>query len=166
MYRRILVPTDGSDLSAVAEEAAIALARLCGSELVALSIVPPEPVVLSAEGALATSVAGVDALLAQAEAHVGRVASAAAQAGVACRTLTGYGYSPADEIVEAAKRCGCDLIFMASHGRRGLSRLIAGSVTQHVLAYSSVPVMVYRPQPGQVHGRPLHAPAPPGAPGA
>ncbi|MDB5749567.1 MAG: universal stress family protein [Massilia sp.] len=160
MYQRILVPTDGSDLSAVAENAAIAFARSCGSELVALSIVPPEPAVLSAEGALVTGGAGVDALLAQAEAYVGRVADAAAKAGVACTTLTVYGYSPADEIVDAAKRTGCDLVFMASHGRRGLSRLIAGSVTQHVLAYSSVPVMVYRPQPAPAHGRPLHEAAP------
>lgn len=167
MYQRILVPTDGSDLSAVAEEAAIAFARLCGSELLALSIVPPDPVALSAEGALATSADGADALLAQAEANVGRVAAAAAQAGVPCTTQTGYGYSPAEKIVEAAKRCGCDLVFMASHGRRGLSRLIAGSVTQHVLAYSSVPVMVYRPQLGRTHGRPLHeSGSRPGAAGA
>lgn len=153
MFDRILVPTDGSDLSAVAEDAAIAFARICGSELVALSILPPDPVVMSVEGALVTGGAGVDALLAQAEAYVGRVAEAAAKAGIACTTLTGYAYSPANEIVEAAKREGCDLVFMASHGRRGLSRLIAGSVTQHVLAYSSVPVMVYRPQVPPAQGR-------------
>lgn len=146
MYHRILVPTDGSDLSAVAEEAAVAFARVCGSELVALSIVPPEPVLLSAEGALAAGGSGADALRAQAEAYVGRVAASAAAAGIACTTLTVYGYSAGSEIVEAARRTGCDLVFMASHGRRGLSRLIAGSVTQHVLAYSSVPVMVYRPR--------------------
>ncbi|MFC5462797.1 universal stress protein [Massilia niabensis] len=152
MFQRILVPSDGSDLSAVAENAAIAFAQVCGSELVALSVVPPEPVVLSAEGALVTGGTGTDVLLAQAEAHVGRVAAAAAKAGVACETLTSYGDSPAEKIVEAAQRAGCDLVFMASHGRRGLSRLIAGSVTQHVLAYSTVPVMVYRPQ-DQAQGR-------------
>ena len=146
MFQRILVPTDGSSLSAIAEDAAIAFARICGSELLALSIVPPEPLVLSAEGALVTNGVNVDALLAQAEGYVRRIANAAAGAGVPCTTLTAYSYSPAEEIVEAAKRSGCDLIFMASHGRRGLSRLIAGSVTQHVLAYSSLPVMVFRPQ--------------------
>ena len=145
MYRRILVPTDGSDISGIAADAAIAFARACGSELVALSIAPPEPVLLSAEGALATAVPGVDVLLEQAETYVRRVADAAAKAGVTCTTRTGYGYSPADEIVETARRERCDLVFMASHGRRGLSRLIAGSVTQHVLAYSSLPVMVFRP---------------------
>lgn len=154
MYQRILVPTDGSALSAVAVDAAIVFAQACGSELVALSVVQPEPVVPLAEGAIVTSTVGADVLLEQAEAQVAQVAQAAARAGVRCRTLTRYGYSPADEIVEVAGSEGCDLIFMASHGRRGLSRLLAGSVTQHVLAYSSVPVMVYRPR--QTGGR--HAP--------
>lgn len=161
MYQRILVPTDGSDISAVAADAAVAFARAFGSELVALSIVPPEPVVLSAEGAMATSALDIDVLLEQAQQYVQRIADAAAKDGVKCRTLTGYAFSPADEIVEVAKREGCDLIFMSSHGRRGLSRLIAGSVAQRVLAYSPVPVMVYRPQPAGAHAGP--APPPPGA---
>lgn len=157
MYKRILVPTDGSAISEVAAQAAIAFAKALGSELLALSIVPPEPVIPSAEGAIATSGIGVDALQAAAERYVQQIASAAAQAGVSCRTETGYGYSPGDEIVEAVKRSGCDLVFMASHGRRGLSRLLAGSVTQHVLAYSPVPVMVYRPQ--LTHAQERHHPA-------
>jgi nucleotide-binding universal stress UspA family protein len=150
MFKKILVPTDGSDVSAAATDAAIAFARTCGSELISLSIAPPEPVVLSAEGAIATSGSlDVDVLMEQAQRHADDVADAAARAGVKCTPLTGYGFSPADEIIEAARRHGCDLIFMASHGRRGLSRLIAGSVTQRVLAYAPVPVMVYRPQPEQ-----------------
>lgn len=146
MYKRILVPTDGSEISSVAVDAAIAFARICGGDIVALSIAQPEPVTLTAEGALASGEFQIDALLEQARRRVERVAEAAARAGVRCTPVTGYGYSPADEIVEAAKRHGCDLVFMASHGRRGLSRLIAGSVTQHVLAYAPVPVMVYRPR--------------------
>lgn len=145
MYQRILVPTDGSDLAAVAADAAIAFAQVCRGEVVALSVAPPEPVALSAEGAIATgSPLGVDALLEQARQYAGQVAAAAEKAGVECTVLTAYGYSPADEIVNVAKREHCDLIFIASHGRRGLSRLIAGSVTQRVLACSPVPVMVYR----------------------
>lgn len=148
MYQRILVPTDGSDLAAVAADAAIAFSRVCHSEIVALSVAPPEPILMSAEGAIATSTPlGVDALLEQAQQYSGQVAAAAAKAGVECRALTAYGFSPADEIVNVAEREHCDLIFIASHGRRGLSRLIAGSVTQRVLAYSPVPVMVYRPRP-------------------
>jgi len=154
MYQRILVPTDGSEISSVAVDAAIAFARICGGEIVALSIAQPEPVLLTAEGALATGEFQIDVLLEQAKRHVERVAEAAARGGVRCTPVTGYGYSPADEIVEAARRHRCDLVFMASHGRRGLSRLIAGSVTQHVLAYSTVPVMVYRPRQAEAPAEP------------
>jgi nucleotide-binding universal stress UspA family protein len=146
MYQRILVPTDGSELAAVAVDAAIAFARACGADLVALSVACPEPVLLSAEGAIAAGAeSGVDVLLEQARHYVTELADAARRAGVECTALTAYGYSPADEIIDVAKRRHCDLIFIASHGRRGLSRLIAGSVTQRVLACSPVPVMVYRP---------------------
>jgi len=153
MYQRILVPTDGSKLATIAANAAIAFARACGGDIVALSIAYPDPVLLSAEGAIAAGAGnGIDVLLEQAQHHVTQVADAARSAGVACTTLTAYGCSPADEIIDVAKRQHCDLIFIASHGRRGLSRLIAGSVTQRVLACSPVPVMVYRPdriRPGE-----------------
>ncbi|MEW6371537.1 MAG: universal stress protein [Pseudomonadota bacterium] len=162
MYRRILVPTDGSEISSVAVEAAIAFARICGGDIVALSIAQPEPVMLTAEGALASGEFQVDVLLEQARRQVDRVAEAAARAGVPCTPVTGYGYSPADEIVEAARRHGCDLVFMASHGRRGLSRLIAGSVTQRVLAYAPVPVMVYRPHLAHAQEEQARPPAPAG----
>ncbi|THC46669.1 universal stress protein [Massilia sp. Mn16-1_5] len=117
MYRRILVPTDGSELAQLAANAAISFAQAGGGEIVA------------------------------------RVVDTARRAGVVCTSVTAYGYSRADEIVEVSKRQHCDLIFIASHGRRGLSRLIAGSVTQRVLAYSPVPVMVYRPHIAHARGR-------------
>lgn len=160
MYQRILVPTDGSELAMVAVNAAVDFARACGGDLVALSVAYPEPVLLSAEGAIAVGTEmGADVLLEQAQEHVAQVADAARRAGVECTALTAYGYSPADEIIEVAKRQHCDLIFIASHGRRGLSRLIAGSVTQRVLAYSPVPVMVYRPHLVHWKGRDLPAAA-------
>lgn len=153
MYQRILVPTDGSGISSVAVDAAIAFARICGSEIVALSVAQPEPVLLTAEGALGSGGEfQVDVLLEQARRHVERVAEAAARAGVACTPVTACGHSPAGEIVEAVGRHRCDLVFMASHGRRGLSRLIAGGVTQHVLACAPVPVMVYRPRLAHTQG--------------
>ncbi len=150
MYERILIPTDGSDISAVAADAAIAFAKVCNSEIIAFSVVQPEPIFPSAEGAVAISILGVDVLMEEGQKYVERVAEAAARAGVKCVKMTCYGISPADEIVDAVTRTECDLIFIASHGRRGLSRLIAGSVTQRVLAYSPVPVMVYRPAERQV----------------
>lgn len=146
MYQRILVPTDGSPIAAVGAQAAIELAKAFGSEIVALSVAQPEPAVPLAEGAGLIAGPSPEALMEEARKHVERVAHAAARAGVKCTTLTCLGYSPADEIVDAVKRSGCDLIYIASHGRRGLSRLIAGSVTQRVLAYAPVPVMVFRPQ--------------------
>lgn len=156
MFQRILVPTDGSELATAAADAAILFARACGGEIVALSVAYPEPVLLSAEGAIAAGTdMGINDQLGQAQQYAGQVADAARRAGVACTALTAYGYSPADEIVEVARRHHCDLIFIASHGRRGLSRLIAGSVTQRVLADSPLPVMVYRPQLADGRRRPV-----------
>ncbi len=147
MYDRILVPTDGSEISAAAEQAAIAFARAHGSEIVILAVGQPQPPIAAAEAAMAID-PGVDdeTLLAAANEHARRVADAARAAGVRCFALALLDYSPADAIVATAESRGCDLIFMGSHGRRGLSRLIAGSVTQKVLADADVPVLVMRPK--------------------
>lgn len=146
MYDRILVPTDGSPVSAAAERAAIAFARAHGSELVALAVGQPQPPLVTAEAAMAID-PGLDndTLLSAAEAAARRVAQAAAEAGVRCAPVAVLDYSPADAILATADGRGCDLIFMGSHGRRGLSRLLAGSVTQKVLADARVPVLVMRP---------------------
>jgi nucleotide-binding universal stress UspA family protein len=148
MYDRILVPTDGSAISAQAERAAIAFARAHGSELVALAVGQPQPPIVSAEAAMAIDPGfDNDTLLKAAEAQARRVAQAAEAAGVRCTPVAVLNYAPADAIVAEADARGCDLIFMGSHGRRGLSRLLAGSVTQHVLAEARVPVLVMRPTP-------------------
>ena len=147
MYDRILVPTDGSDVSAAAEQAAIAFARAHGSEIVVLAVGQPQPPIASAEAAMAIDPGLDDAvLLAAAKEHARNVANAAEAAGVRCTSLAVLDYSPADAILATADSHGCDLIFMGSHGRRGLSRLLAGSVTQKVLADAHVPVMVMRPR--------------------
>jgi nucleotide-binding universal stress UspA family protein len=152
MYDRILVPTDGSDVSAAAEQAAIAFARAHGSEVVVLAVGQPQPPIASAEAAMAIDPGLDDAvLLAAAKEHARNVADAAEAAGVKCTSLAVLDYSPADAILATADSHACDLIFMGSHGRRGLSRLLAGSVTQKVLADAHVPVMVMRPQTGHKH---------------
>jgi nucleotide-binding universal stress UspA family protein len=145
MYKKILVPTDGSELSEHATAAAIDFARVSGAEIVALSVAEPYPLV-AAEGAMAIDL-GIEADQRQqlAQQAVNKVAQAAQAAGVACRTFTAYSAIPHEEIIKVANENNCDLIFMASHGRHGLSRLLAGSVTQNVLAYSAIPVMVLRP---------------------
>jgi nucleotide-binding universal stress UspA family protein len=149
MYDRILVPTDGSDVSAAAEQAAIAFARAHGSEVVVLAVGQPQPPIASAEAAMAIDPGLDDAvLLATAREHARNVANSAEAAGVRCTSLAVLDYSPADAILATADSHACDLIFMGSHGRHGLSRLLAGSVTQKVLAEAHVPVMVMRPQAG------------------
>lgn len=80
----------------------------------------------------------------EAQQNVQRIADAANAANVPCETLTPQSLDPYEEIVNAAQKHGCDVIFMASHGRKGLSRLFAGSQTQKVLAHSTIPVLVIR----------------------
>lgn len=146
MYKKILVPTDGSDLSEQAVTAAIDFARASGASIVALSVVEPYPLI-AAEGAMAIDI-GVEMAQRRQVAleNVEKVAQAAQAAGVGCSIATAYSPVPHEEIINAAAVNGCDLIFMASHGRHGLSRLLAGSVTQKVLAGSTIPVLVLRPQ--------------------
>jgi nucleotide-binding universal stress UspA family protein len=146
MYKKILVPTDGSALSEQATAAAIEFARLCGAGIVAFSVAEPYPLVPAAEGAMVID-PGIETRVLQdfAQQNVDQVAQAAKAAGVECTTATTVSMFPYQEIISAATENQCDLIFMASHGRRGLSRLLAGSVTQNVLAYSTIPVMVLRP---------------------
>lgn len=146
MYKRILVPTDGSDLAAQAVAAAIDYAQVAGAVVVAFSVAQPYPLLPAVDGAMMID-PGVDSTELQqlAQQAVDEVARAAKAAGVACETHTSMSFLPYEEIIRAADDYQCDVIFIASHGRRGLSRLLAGSQTQKVLAYSHVPVLVLRP---------------------
>lgn len=146
MYKRILVPTDGSPISLLAADAALKLARACRSEVVALSVAFPEAYLGGAERGLVSDAGPqADRLLEQAHGHAAAVAARAQAAGLPCETLATYSLSPGEAIVDAARGRHCDLIVMGSHGMRGLTSEIAGSVTRHVLAYSAIPVMVLRP---------------------
>jgi nucleotide-binding universal stress UspA family protein len=144
MYKKILLPTDGSSLSGQAAAAAVEFALAQGSEIVTISVAQPFPS-MAAEAALALMESETRILLEVAQENVDQVAAMAKLAGVPCKTITTLAYAPHEEIIKAALDNQCDLIFMASHGRRGLSRLLAGSVTQAVLAYSTIPVLVLRP---------------------
>jgi nucleotide-binding universal stress UspA family protein len=151
MYQKILVPTDGSDLCAQAVTAAITFARACGASIVTLSVVEPYPLV-GTEGAMALDLdAALNQLQQAARGYVERAAQEAEAAGVACHAVTTFSAMPHDEIIKVAEQNQCDLIFMASHGRRGLGRLVFGSVTQNVLAHSTIPVLVLRPQVSHGH---------------
>ncbi len=153
MYKKILVPTDGSPLSEQAVASALEFARMCGASIVALSVAEPFPMVPTVEGAFLDAGVEIRTVEQIAQRNVEQVAKRAEAAGVPCTPVTVASTSPEDVIVATANEHGCDLIFMASHGRRGLSRLFAGSVAQNVLSSSTVPVLVLRPA-AQEGGKP------------
>jgi nucleotide-binding universal stress UspA family protein len=147
MFNRILVPTDGSPLSEKAVDTAVEFARANRSEIVALSVAEPYIFPLMAEGSGQIPVdteAYEERVLALAQQYVGHVAKLAQAGNVVCKTTVAVSTLPYEEIVQAAAKYGCDVIFMASHGRKGLNRLFLGSETQKVLAHSTIPVLVLR----------------------
>ena len=147
MYKRILVPTDGSALSKKAVKCAVDLARATGAEVVALNVVPRYPRSYF-EGGLALSAAEVERIeqqwTEQGQALADAVGKAAGKAGVTARAITVRSDLVAEAILAAARKARCDLVVMASHGRKGLKRLLLGSETQHVLTHGNIPVLVVR----------------------
>lgn len=144
MYTNILVPTDGSEITAKAVQNAVALAKTLGAKLTALSIKEPFPYSAISEMQPVPPQEFYDAQERIAAARVKAVADAAAAAGVTCAANTMEAVHPWEAIVEHAKAQGCDLIVMASHGRRGVSALLLGSETQKVLTHCQVPVLVVK----------------------
>jgi nucleotide-binding universal stress UspA family protein len=147
MYQRILVATDGSALSKKAVKSAISLAALCGAELVALKVVPRYPQSYF-EGGIALQAEEVGRVEKQwaddGQAVVEAVKKAAGTKGVVAQALTVKSDVVSDAVLNAAKKHQCDLIVMASHGRKGIKRLLLGSETQHVLTHSLIPVLVLK----------------------
>ena len=139
MFKNVLVPTDGSELSASTVARAIDFAKDAGARIIFFYAQPDFPTPIYGEGALfdPTAAAEAEKILAQAK-------SAAEAAGVSAGSDTIVSEVPFEAIIASAERNGSDLIFMASHGRRGLSGLLLGSETQKVLTHSKVPVLVYR----------------------
>ncbi len=145
MFSKILVPTDGSELSAKAIDAAAAFAASNGSTLVGLAVCPPFPFPPYSEASIVFDVAGYQQQAQAATAqHLKVIADAAAKHGVPYSGSVIEGDPPFDVIVRFAEANACDLIFMASHGRRGVSALLLGSETQKVLTHSKIPVLVVR----------------------
>ena len=147
MYKNILVATDGSPLSHKAVSSAIELAALTGAQLIALKVVPRYPVSYF-EGGMAIPVVTVAEVEKQwadaAQAVVEEVKTTAEAAGVKTQALTKMSDSVAETVIAIAKKHHCDLIVMASHGRKGISRVLMGSETMHVLTHSHIPVLVLR----------------------
>jgi nucleotide-binding universal stress UspA family protein len=145
MYKRILIPTDGSEASQRAILAAVDFARETGAEVVGLTATP-EVHVLSADSEMIEDTPEQYAANSEARARriLADVESAARGAGVPCRTEHAVDDDPWSAIIATAAQRGCDLIAMASHGRRGLKGLLLGSETQKVLVHSTIPVLVHR----------------------
>lgn len=147
MYQRILVPTDGSPLSKKAVRSAVELAAAVGAEVVALNVVPRYPVSYF-EGAISLAPAEVSRVEKQWAEHgqalADEVARAGGRAGVKVKAVTVRSDLVAEAILAAARKNKCDLVVMASHGRKGLKRLLLGSETQHVLTHGNIPVLVLR----------------------
>jgi nucleotide-binding universal stress UspA family protein len=143
MYSHILIATDGSELAGKAVAAGLALARELKSKVTAVTATEPWSAMAS-EPALVFPIEEYEKAAAEGARQIlASVAAAAAEAGVPCETIHVQDF-PAEAIVETAKAKGCDLIVMASHGRRGLSKLILGSQATRVLTLSTVPVLVCR----------------------
>lgn len=145
MFKKILAPTDGSPLSDKAISAAVEFARQMKGSIIGLSVAEPYPFSPLSEAAFKPD-SGVyeEKTRAMAQLHVQTIVDAANAAQVPCETSIAVSFSPYEEIVNAAGKFGCDVIFMASHGRKGLNKLFVGSETQKVIAHSTIPVMVFR----------------------
>jgi nucleotide-binding universal stress UspA family protein len=144
MYKRILISTDGSDISQKAVQAAVDLARASAAELFAISVKEPFPYSAISEMQPVPPQEFFDAQERIASERVKAAAAVAGTAGVTCHAHTVEAMHPWEAILDHAKTQGCDLIVMASHGRRGLSAMLLGSETQKVLTHSSIPVLVIK----------------------
>jgi nucleotide-binding universal stress UspA family protein len=147
MYKHILVPTDGSDLSNEAVTKAVQFARETGARLTVLHVMPEYIPPAFAEFPAAGQASFAEFMKATEETGktvLGEAKKAAETAGVGCETVSIRHTQPYRAIIDLARDKACDLIFMSSHGRRGLSALVLGSETNKVLTHSSIPVLVFR----------------------
>jgi nucleotide-binding universal stress UspA family protein len=145
MYTHILIATDGSELAERAVEQGLTLAKTLGSKVTAVTVTEPWTAAVSGEWAVAFPVEDYEkAAAANAAKVLAGVQAAAARHGVDCKTVHVKDQFAAEGIVEEAKTRGCDLIVMASHGRRGIARFVLGSQATRVLTHSTVPLLICR----------------------
>jgi nucleotide-binding universal stress UspA family protein len=147
MFQHILVPTDGSLLSLRSAKAAVRFARACGARITAFYVTPQYRTSVSGDYVPASFVSFPEftkQVKKTADKYLGKVKQLADAENVRCATAQTSGDAPYEAIIKAAKANKCDLVFMASHGRRGLAGVLMGSETHKVLTHSKVPVLVYR----------------------
>jgi nucleotide-binding universal stress UspA family protein len=147
MYQKILITTDGSEVSRHTACAGVEFARQMGARVLALYVAPPYqyPIYVEIVPPSYPSEEEYEATMQRHGAgHTGAILQAAAEAGLASEALTVFADSPALKIVEVAEKQQCDLIFIGSHGRSGWGHLLLGSTTNKVLAHTAKPVLVHR----------------------
>lgn len=145
MFKHILVPTDGSKLSERAIKHAMAFAKQCKAHVTALHVIPKFHTFNYQVDLLEMTPAEYEKTGIEQANHFLRYAQRVANnAGVDCEGAQASGDQPYKEIIKVAQKKGCDLILMASHGRRGIEGFLLGSETQKVLTHSHIPVLVYR----------------------
>jgi nucleotide-binding universal stress UspA family protein len=143
MYKHILIPTDGSDLSNFAIEHGIGLARTLGARITVIAVLEPPDV---SECGLSMVEEYKERAAASATKSLNLVQDAAKASNVPCDLVCVEHEHPYKAIIETAQEKGCDVIVMASHGRRGFSAIVLGSETVKVLTHSAIPVVVVRGQ--------------------
>jgi nucleotide-binding universal stress UspA family protein len=167
MYQHILLPTDGSELSKAAIREGVALARALGAKVTVLTVTEPLHAVSPDAAIIAdTPEEHAERMAAIAGRYLDDARKIAAIAGVPCETIHVEHDHPYKAIIDTANDRLCDAIFMASHGRRGLSAILLGSETLKVLTHGVTPVIVYRQPHSSVaqrltetqHGKALGAP--------
>lgn len=146
MFKRILIPTDGSPIAARAARAGIAMAKALGAEVIGCHVVGELEPVFRARAMISQRM--IDEINAAArdagQQHVDRIGRLAARSGVAFTPVVSRGFRPHEGILAIARKHKCDLIFIATHGQGGFRKLLMGSVARKVLDEAGVPVLVHR----------------------
>ncbi len=145
MFKTILFPTDGSALSEKIIPTAIDFATLTGAKIIAIYVVQPLPFPTVTDGGINID-AGIyeQQMNEAAQHHLNKIGDEARAAKIPFESVVVQSVNPYEEIVKTAAQAHCDIILMASHGRKGLNKLFLGSETQKVLAHTTLPVMVLR----------------------
>jgi len=145
MFKHILLPTDGTELSRAAVESGFAMAKGIDAKVTVLHVGTPFHVFAADSAALTDTRGEYEGHMKAKGAEIAvAVEAEAKKKGVNCRSAFVVSEQPYEAIIKTARDEGCDLILMASHGRKGVKGLLLGSETQKVLTHSSIPVLVYR----------------------
>ncbi len=146
MFKNILIPTDGSELSQRAVGVGVELAKLHQSRITGINVIPDYHLLIAYEGAFdpVTEERIEEEAKSRAETYLAFIRSTAQEAGVPCETVCDTSDHPYDAILKTANARQCDLIVMTSHGRKGLAAMLLGSETRKVLAHGKIPVLIVR----------------------